>query len=62
MSQFISEDCSFWQKLLFCQLQENPLESILHYLQITVNISFPQDPYTKVTSIIQLCCILIFIS
>ena len=48
MSQFTSEVSSFRQNLLPCQLQETSLESILHYLQITVNISFPQDPYTKV--------------
>ena len=42
MSQFTSELSSFRQKLLSCQLQKTSLESILHYLQITVNISFPQ--------------------
>ena len=62
MSQFTFEVSLFRQKLLSCQLQETSLESILHYLQITINISFPQDPYPKVTNIIQLCCILIFIS
>ena len=48
MSQFTSEVSSFRQNLLPCQLQETSLESILHYLQITVNISFPEDSYTKV--------------
>ena len=47
MSQFASEVSSFRQKLLPCQLPETSLDSVLHYLQITVNISFPQTSTQK---------------